>query len=135
MHEGGRVEKGVTLTGLTIANLSNAVKDMLSRSAKLSQFPDADAQYEVVRNFWDAVKKWIPEAWREPSSYIVFKGVGLYAITYLGVEIIDRCLLKGRFEVKDMLRYLKQIDDTSLLSSTNTLAYAGRAGAVSWQTT
>src|SRR5260370_24245522 len=33
IHEGGKVRKGATITGLTVANLTNAIRDMLSRSA------------------------------------------------------------------------------------------------------
>lgn len=128
MHEGGRVRKGATLSGLNVANLTNAVRDMLSRSAKLGQFADTDAQYEVIKNYWNAVKKWLPDAWKRPRDFIIFKGVGLYAISYLGVEIIDRCLLKGKYQTKDMLSYLKQVPNTDSFSSKGALPYAGRSG-------
>ena len=128
MHEGGAVRKGATLTGLTVANLTNAVRDMLSRSAKLSQFPDADVQFRVINNYWKAVKRWLPDAWRNPNDYIIFKGVGLYAISYLGIEVIDRCLLHGKYSTSDMLKYLKQLPQTDLLKSKGSLAYAGRSG-------
>lgn len=128
IHEGGRVSKGVTLTGLTIANLTSSIKDMLTRSAKLSQFADADAQYKVIKNFWRAVKKWLPNAWKDPSQYIIFKGVGLYAISYVGIEVIDRCLLKGKYQVNDLMSYLNRIPSTALLRSKEILAYAGRGG-------
>jgi DGQHR domain-containing protein len=128
IHEGGAIHRGATLAGLTVANLKNAVKDMLSRSAKLPQFPDADAQFQIIKNFWLAVKKWMPDAWRRPKDFIIFKGVGLYAITYLGNEIIDRCLLKGRFAVNDMLVYLKRLPPTDVFSAKGGIPYAGRAG-------
>lgn len=128
IHEGGKVRKGATLSGLTVANLTNAVRDMLSRSAKLSQFPDTDAQYEIIKNYWKAVKEWLPNAWKKPGDFIIFKGVGLYAISYIGIEIIDRCLLKSKFQTADMLSYLHQLPDSDLLSSKASLAYAGRAG-------
>jgi DGQHR domain-containing protein len=128
MHEGGKVRKGATLTGLTLANLTNAVRDMLSRSAKLAQFPDVDAQFEIIKNYWKAVKKWMPEAWKRPSDFLIFKGVGLYAISYLGIEIIDRCLLKGKYSTQDMFKYLKQLPETDVFSSKGGSAYAGRSG-------
>lgn len=127
MHEGG-VRPGTTLSGLTIANLTNAVRDMLSRSAKLAQFPDADVQFEVIKNYWIAVKGWLPDAWKRPGDFIIFKGVGLYAVSYLGIEIVDRCLLKAKYQPKDMLRYLKQIPESSLFASKGKSLYAGRAG-------
>jgi len=127
VYEGGKVQKGATLSGLTIANLTSGVRDMLSRSSKLAQFPDADAQYNVIKNYWAAVKKWLPQAWKSPRDYSIFKGVGLYAISYVGIEVIDRALLKGKFSTKDMLEYLKQMPADSLASG-GTAAYAGRGG-------
>jgi DGQHR domain-containing protein len=127
VHEGGKVQKGATLAGLTIANLTSAVKDMLTRSAKLAQFPDADAQYRVIKNYWIALRKWLPKAWNSPRDYSIFKGVGLYAISYVGVEVIDRSLLKGKFSSLDMLQYLTQMPAESLASG-GTAAYAGRGG-------
>lgn len=127
VHEGGKVKKGATLSGLTIANLTSAVRDMLTRSTKLAQFPDADAQYKVIENYWTALQKWLPQAWKSPRDYAIFKGVGLYAISYVGIEVIDRSLLKGKFSSDDMLWYLKQMPSESLASG-GTAAYAGRGG-------
>jgi len=46
----------------------------------------------------------------------------------LGVEIIDRCLLKGKYQTRDMLSYLKQVPNTDVFSSKGALPYAGRSG-------
>lgn len=127
VHEGGKVQKGATLAGLTVANLTSAVGDMLSRSTKLAQFPDADAQYKVIKNYWIAVKKWLPKAWKNPRDYAIFKGVGLYAISYVGIDVVDRSLLKGKFSSDAMLEYLKQMPSESLVRG-ETAAYAGRGG-------
>src|ERR1035438_8735770 len=127
VYEGGKVRKGATLGGLTIANLTSAVRDMLTRSSKLAQFADADAQYRIVKNYWAAVKRWLPKAWSRPGDYAIFKGVGLYAISYVGIEVIDRSLLKGKFSTSAMLDYLKQIPSESLLSG-GTATYSGRGG-------
>jgi DGQHR domain-containing protein len=127
VHEGGKIQKGTTLSGLTIANLRSAISDMLTRSAKLAQFPDADAQYKVIKNYWIALKKWLPKAWNSPREYAIFKGVGLYAISYVGIEVIDRSLLKGKFSSDDMLEYLKQMPSEALAKG-ETAAYSGRGG-------
>ncbi len=127
VHEGGKVRKGATLAGLTIANLTSAVRDMIGRSAKLAQFPDSDAQYNVIKNYWIALKKWLPNAWKQPRDYIIFKGVGLYDISCIGIEVIDRSLLKSRFSSNDMLDYLKQLPSEKFLSK-QPLPYAGRGG-------
>jgi DGQHR domain-containing protein len=127
VHEGGRVQKGATLSGLTISNLTSAVGDMLSRSTKLAKFADADAQYNIIKNYWIALKSWLPGAWDSPRDYAIFKGVGLYAISYVGIEVIDRALMKGKFTSEAMLVYLKQMPSEQLASG-GTAAYAGRGG-------
>jgi hypothetical protein len=58
---------------------------------------------------------------------MIFKGVGLYAISYVGIEVIDRSLLKGRFGSKDMIEYLKQLPPEKLMTK-EILTYAGRGG-------
>lgn len=127
VHEGGKAQNKAVLTGLTVANLTSSVSDMLIRSAKLTKFPDADAQYKVIENYWKAVKKWMPKAWTNPKNYLIFKGVGLYAISYVGIEVIDRALMKAKFTSNDMYHYLQQMPQESLLSG-QTLPYAGRGG-------
>lgn len=56
------------------------------------------------------------------------KGVGLNAISYIGIEIIDRCLIKGKYQAADLFPYLNRIPNTALLQSHQNRAYAGRAG-------
>lgn len=129
IHEGGKIRKGATLSGLTYANLKYAIQDMLSRSAKLPQFPDTDAQYGIIRNYWIAVREWLPDAWSRPGDYIIFRGVGLYAISYLGIEIIDRCLLKGKYQPGDMLVYLAKLPQPDVFTKKSNIALAGRGGA------
>ncbi len=128
IHEGGKIRRKATITGLTSTNLHNAIRDMLTRSSKLGNFPDADVQFELIKNFWLAVKKWLPEAWKRPADFIIFKGVGLYAISYLGIEIIDRCLLKQKYQVNDMYSYLEKLPDKEVFTSRGGIPYAGRAG-------
>jgi DGQHR domain-containing protein len=128
IHEGGKIRRKATITGLTSANLNNAIRDMLSRSSKLGNFPDADVQFELIKNFWLAVKKWLPDAWKRPVDFIIFKGVGLYAISYLGIEIIDRCLLKQKYQVDDMYAYLEKLPNKEVFTSRGGMPYAGRAG-------
>lgn len=129
IHEGGIVKRGATLPGLTVANLRGAIHDMLIRSKKLSHFADVDAQFGVINNYWLAVQQWLPEAWERPTDYIIFKGVGLLAISYLGVEIIERCLSKSEFETACMLSYLKKLPQTDVFSSKHGIPFAGKGGA------
>ena len=64
---------------------------------------------------------------KNPKDYVIFKGVGLYAISYIGIDVIDRCLLNGKYGSADMLKYLDQMPKDSLSRGASS-AYAGRGG-------
>ncbi|MGI8908250.1 MAG: DGQHR domain-containing protein [Candidatus Sumerlaeaceae bacterium] len=128
VHQGGAIKKGATLTGLNTANLKGAVHDLLTRSATITNLSNVDAQYEVVKNYWIALQNFLPKAWKKPGDYSIFRGVGLYMVTYLGREIIDRCITKGKYEPKDMLGYLKALPPHSAFLSSGIGQYAGRKG-------
>jgi hypothetical protein len=71
---------------------------MLSRSTQLPRLDDAEAQYRVIKNYFDAVKKWQPKAWSTPKEYIMLRGSGLWAICFIGAQVIDRTLLQDEFQ-------------------------------------
>jgi hypothetical protein len=47
--------------------------------------------------------------------------VGLYAISYAGIEVVDRSLVKGKFSIDDVLALFEAV-------ALQTAAYAGRGG-------
>jgi hypothetical protein len=56
---------------------------------------------------------------------LIYQDVTPYVV---GIEIIDRCLLKGKYESKDMLAYLKQPPESDVFMSKGGLPYTERAG-------
>lgn len=63
-----------------LRGLKTGIEYMLSRSTQLPRLEDAEAQYRVIRHYFDAVKKWQPKAWSLPKEYIMLRGSGLWAI-------------------------------------------------------
>ena len=43
---------------------------------------------------------WLPDPWRQPSKHIVFKGMGLYLVSHIGIDVIDRCVIKGEYKLE-----------------------------------
>src|SRR5271166_6164853 len=97
----------------SIRPAANSTASSINPSAEPSNHPRIPRKRQ---NYWIAVRKWLPGAWNKPHDYSIFKGVGLYAISYVGIEVIDRSLLKGKFSSEDMLEYLKQMPSESLAS-------------------
>ena len=78
---------------------------MMSRTKEL-QLLDVDGQYKEIRNYFSAVKKWQPSAWPNSKEYLMMRGVGLWAVCFIGAYVIDRVLLNEKFSTDDMLEIL-----------------------------
>ena len=102
---------------------------MLSKATKLSAIPDAEARYKVIKNYFIAVKKWVPDAWSDPKSYITLRGAGMWAICLLGAEVIDRALSKGEFSTDSMYKILKSGADWDWSTDGDFQGYSGQGGA------
>ena len=64
-------------SSIPLRNLKTGVEYMFSRPTKLTALKDAQAQYRVIKNYFDAVKQWIPDAWKNPKDYLALRGSGL----------------------------------------------------------
>jgi hypothetical protein len=91
---------------------------------------DAEAQYRVIKNYFVAVKQWQPKAWETPKEYILLRGAGLWAICFLGSEVIDRALLEDKFDSKYMLSILKSGKDWDWGRKGDFVGLSGRGGAL-----
>ncbi|MCK4798824.1 MAG: DGQHR domain-containing protein [Spirochaetes bacterium] len=104
IYEGGKKPVGVDIP---LKGLRTGIQYMLSRSTQLLRLPDAIAQYKVIKNYFNAVKKWQPQAWDNPKEHIMLRGAGLWAICFLGAQVIDRTLLQDKYSTEHMLQILK----------------------------
>ena len=127
VFEGGKKSVGVYVP---LRGLKTGIEYMLSRSTQLPHLEDAEAQYRVIRNYFKAVKKWQPKAWRSHKEYIMLRGSGLWAICFIGAQVIDRVLLQGEFKTGHMLAILNSGKDWDWGKKGDFKGLGGRAGAL-----
>lgn len=109
VHMGGSKE-GARKIGLTrpitFVALEGGVRRLLRRSMALGE-RTPDAQYAIIRNYWQAVKEAMPEAWAKDNDLLVLKNIGINTFAQLGGQIIDHALLSGDVEASDMVPLVK----------------------------
>lgn len=127
VYEGGK-KPGVFM--IPLRSLKSGIQYMLSQPTKLSALPDAEAQCRVIRNYFAAVKLWQPEAWEQPTKYLLFRGAGLWAVCFIGATVIDRVLTDGNFSTQEMLAVLKSGAKWDWSRGGDFAGYSGRGGAV-----
>jgi hypothetical protein len=114
---------------LPLRGLKTGIEYMLSSASKLPALRDPDAQYKVIKNYLKAVKKWEPRAWEEPSKSLLLRGAGFWAICFIGADVIDRCLSKGKFGVDEMLAVLNSGKRWDWSNEGDFRGLGGRGGA------
>jgi DGQHR domain-containing protein len=127
VFEGGKRQVGVDIP---LRGLKTGIEYMLSRSTQLPHLEDAEAQYRVIRNYFEAVKKWQPKAWSSPKDYIMLRGSGLWAICFIGAQVIDRALQQDEFKAAQMLAILRSGKDWDWGKKGDFKGLGGRAGAL-----
>jgi DGQHR domain-containing protein len=127
IYEGGL--KGPS-SNIPLRTLRTGIEYMLSRPTKLTALRDAAAQFKVIRNYFEAVKRWQPEAWEEPKKFLLLRGAGLWGICFLGADVIDRTLGRGSFSVEEMLRVLQSGKRWDWSSKGPFSGLSGRGGAL-----
>jgi DGQHR domain-containing protein len=127
VFEGGKKQVGVDVP---LRGLKTGIEYMLSRSTQLPHLEDAEAQYRVIRNYFEAVKKWQPKAWSSPKDYIMLRGSGLWAICFIGAQVIDRALQQDEFKATHMVSILRSGKDWDWSKKGDFKGLGGRAGAL-----
>jgi hypothetical protein len=106
------------LLGLSLVQFEAQLPSLIERG-----FPQSDAttglycieavdrwrlrRHKVVKNYFEAVKRWIPDAWKSPKEFVVLRGAGLWGICFIGAEVIDRTLRDGSFKTESMIKVLR----------------------------
>jgi DGQHR domain-containing protein len=127
VYEGGRKPVGVDIP---LRGLKTGIEYMLTRSTQLPRLDDSEAQYRVIRNYFLAVKSWQPKAWSAPKEYILLRGAGLWAVCFIGAQVIDRALLQDQFEADQMLAILNSGKTWDWSRNGDFKGLGGRAGAL-----
>lgn len=127
VYEGGKKLSGFFIP---LRGLKTGIQYMLSRQSKLLSLRDPDAQYKVIRNYFVALRKWVPQAFENPRSYLMLRGAGLWGVCFLGTEVIDRALALGKFGPDDMLSILTSGKKWDWSSQGDFAGLSGRGGAL-----
>jgi len=101
---------------INLTSLRNGIELMLSYGKTLKTLPGSPqtvvpAQYALIRNYWNAVKKIYSADWNKDS--LLLKGVGYRAMSVAGGLIIDRCLALGKTESNAMETFVERTRKTS----------------------
>jgi DGQHR domain-containing protein len=111
VHLGGS-KKGSRTQGLSrpvnFASLQAGVGRTLAKSQYIHDLTDPEAQYIVIRNYWEAVKLTFSEEWAKPKDFLLLRNIGVMSMSLLGGTIIDRCMARGTAHIEGMARYLRQ---------------------------
>jgi DGQHR domain-containing protein len=129
----GRVFEGGKNLGpnmIPLRTLKSGIQYMLSRPTKLTALKDPDAEYRVIKNYFESVKLWQPEAWKNPSEYILLRGAGLWGICFIGANVIDKGLSLGKFDTDNLLKILKSGRNWDWSKKGSFEGFSGRGGAV-----
>jgi len=117
---------------IPLRSLNYGIQYLRSNTKELKTLSgsDADIEYELIKNYFLALKHWQPQAWEEPKEYLLLRGAGFWGACFLGGIIIDRCLLDGKWEVDDMINLLQSGKEWDWSNNGDFRAYSGRGGAV-----
>lgn len=111
VHLGGS-KKGSRTQGLSrpvnFASLQAGVGRTLAKSQYIHDLTDPEAQYIVIRNYWEAVRQTFSDEWAKPKDFLLLRNIGVMSMSLLGGTIIDRCMARGTAHIEGMARYLRQ---------------------------
>lgn len=127
VYEGGKRNAG---QHIPLRTLKSGIRYMFSRPTKLTALDDADAQLKLIKNYFEAVRRWHPQAWDTPRKSLVLRGAGLWGICFIGAEVIDRVLTQGKFATEEMLHILQSGREWDWSNKGDFQGLGGRGGAV-----
>lgn len=127
VYEGG---KKPGYFAIPLRSLKTGIEYMLSQPGKLTELPNIDVQYAVIKNFFSATKNWQPEAWKDPNKHLLLRGAGFWGLCFIGATVIDKTLRSGKFNSTDMLHVLKSGKNWDWAKNGAFSGYSGRGGAV-----
>ena len=109
----GWFQEGNTLTRshwlVNFASVLGGVSKLLQKSQYIHDISNAQLQYVVIKNYWQAVKNVFSEEWANYKKYLLLRNVGVWSLSFLGGAFIDRCMSNGKVEVQYFERYLRQV--------------------------
>lgn len=115
---------------IPLRTLKSGLEYMFSRPTRLTAIDEIEIQIKIIKNFFSALKRWVPDAWSKPRQFVMLRGAGFWGVCFLGAEIADRTLAKGKFKPEDMLIILRSGKNWNWANGGDFSGLSGRGGAV-----
>lgn len=106
----GSREQGISRPVSFVA-LSSAIRRILTKSQYIHDLTDPEAQYELIRRYWQAVRLTWPEGFDNPTEHYIIKNIGVQALAQLGGTVLDRALAAGAVELDQLEALLAPTKD------------------------
>jgi hypothetical protein len=125
---------GKSVSGLkrkvSLRMLQQSVRKFL-RTTNIKTNYSVSQNYELVKNYWEALKELFPNEWEDSRHHMLTKGVGLYALMYLLSDLVLKKGLSYDSPISTVKGYLQPLKSTVDWKSSGELAsYGGQKGAV-----
>lgn len=96
---------------VSFVSLQSGVRRTLNKSQYIDDLTSPQAQYQMVRQYWQAVAQTWPEGFEDPRAYYQTKNIGVQALSLLGAVVIDRSMASGTVDVRSMVKLLEATKD------------------------
>jgi DGQHR domain-containing protein len=106
----GSKEEGVTRP-VSFTALSSGVRRIITKSQYIHDLTDHEAQYEMIRRYWQAVQLTWPEGFEKPAEFYITKNIGIQSLSALGGTVLDRAMGTGDIELDQIAGLLAPTKD------------------------
>lgn len=125
---------GESVSGLkrkvSLRMLQQSIKKFLRTTKNRTKY-SVPQNYELIRNYWIALKELFPEEWEDSRHHMLTKGVGLYALMYLLSDLVISELILFDSPLPLIKESLAPLKKTVDWDSKGELAnFGGQKGAV-----
>jgi DGQHR domain-containing protein len=96
---------------VNLASFANSLKPLL-RSQSLFENMDLTDQILILKRFWCVLREMYPDAWCEPTSYILLKTMGVYAMSQVALYVFQLCAAnQGNFSQQQIAIFMRPLAD------------------------
>jgi DGQHR domain-containing protein len=96
---------------ISFVTLESGVKRTLTKSQYIHDLTNPEAQYMLIRNYWEAVKRTFDQEWQDPKEYLLLKNLGVLVFSIVGGTVIDRSMARGEVTPEAMMYYIMQVHE------------------------
>jgi hypothetical protein len=123
---------GETTSGLkrrtSLRMMQKAVKEFIAKANCRQRF-NTEKSYEIIVNYWQAVRRVFPAEWEDHRHHLLTKGVGLYSMMQVLTDYVN-LFVRDEYSEDFFMNKLGVLSGRLDWSSEGTFASAnGRKGA------